>query len=365
MSPVGLARAGLDLVMPFKPDPSSSNGDRSVGELVRGRLGSEVRDMLAGPLIGGIHAGRVDDMSAQAVFPALLDASREHGSLMRALRPRTPPNPSPIFLSPTTGMASIPETLASALRSKRVELMTSQYVRSVRRLGREAGVTGSAVADARVGESAAWSISTSSMELTAGALVVALPARAASELLGGVDDKLARLVGGVPSASVVVVTLQVDAGALSRPLAGTGFLVPAIGGGLVTACTFLTTKWPHLARDGDVLIRASAGRAGDDRASSIDDEKLVEVVRGQLTEMIGHFGEPRQAVVTRFGDAFPQYLVGHVAKVSAIEASAARLPAFALAGAAYHGIGVPACVGSGRRAARLVLSALGAPAGVT
>ncbi|MGO9341344.1 MAG: protoporphyrinogen oxidase, partial [Acidimicrobiales bacterium] len=369
MSALGLVRAGLDLIRPFRPDPASTE-DRSVGELVRDRLGAEVRDMLAGPLVGGIHAGRVDDLSAQAVFPALLDASRERGSLMRALRPQSTPTRSgsgppgestrdPVFLSPITGMASIPETLCSALRSKGVELLTSQSVRSVRR------AAGSVPADGQVGRSAAWSVSTSSMELVADALVVAIPARAASELLAGVDDQLAGLVGGVPSASVVVVTLQMDAAALSRPLSGTGFLVPAIGGGLITAGTFLTTKWPHLAREGDVLVRASAGRAGDDRASSIDDEKLVEVVLGELAKMIGKFGEPRQAVVTRFGEAFPQYLVGHVEMVSAIEAAAARLPSFALAGAAYHGIGVPACIGSGRKAARLVLSALGAPAGVT
>jgi len=376
ISTIGLARAGLDLIIPFRPDSASLTEDRSVGELVSRRLGAEVRDMLAGPLIGGIHAGRVDDLSAQAVFPALLDASRERGSLMRALRPQSSPararsgqpgesSPAPVFLTPVSGMASVPETLCSALQSKGVELLTSQSVRGIRRGPGSAG--GLVVTDGRVGPSRTWSVSTSSMELLADALVVAVPARAASVLLAGVDDRLAGLVGGVPSASVVVVTLQVDAGALPGPLRGTGFLVPAIGGGIVTACTFLTTKWPHLALGGDVLVRASAGRAGDDRASSLDDEKLVEVVCGELAKMIGQFGEPRRAVVTRFGDAFPQYLVGHVASVSAIEAAAERLPAFALAGAAYHGVGVPACIGSGRKAARLVLSAMGVgtPAGVT
>jgi oxygen-dependent protoporphyrinogen oxidase len=177
-----------------------------------------------------------------------------------------------------------------------------------------------------------------------------------------VDAELAALIGSVKSASVVLVTLQLDAGAVSKPLAGTGFLVPATSGGLVTACTFLSTKWPHLAREGEVLIRASAGRAGDDRASCMEDGQLVEAVLGELDHMIGHLigplGQPRQVVVTRFEDSFPQYVVGHVAKVSAIEAAAARLPALAVAGSAYHGIGVPACVGSGRRAARHVLGAL-------
>ena len=196
------------------------------------------------------------------------------------------------------------------------------------------------------------------MTLEADALVVAVPAHAAAGLLAEVDVELAGLLGAVTSASVVLVTFQLDADALTRRLTGTGFLVPALQGGLVTACTFLSTKWPHLAREGDVLIRASAGRAGDDRASSTGDEELIEQMRGELERMIGPLGEPLQAVVTRFADSFPQYLVGHAGRVSAIEAAAARLPGLSLAGSAYRGVGVPACIGSGRDAARRVLGAL-------
>ena len=358
-----------------------------MGELVGRRLGNEVRDLLAGPLVGGIHAGRADDLSAEAVFPALLEAWRKGGSLMRDLRPpngtpaatsatrsETPPaltgggrggasggtsgaasvgpsgasgRPDSVFLTPLAGMASLPETLCAALRSKGVELMTSAPVERIDRI--------------ELGAVDAWSLATPSTELAADALVVAVPARQAAALLAGVDTDLAALLGDVTTASVVVVTLQLDAGALRIPLSGTGFLVPAVGGGLVTACTFLSTKWPHLAREDDVLIRASAGRAGDDRAISTADEELVESVRDELEEMIGPIGEPRQVLVTRFADAFPQYQVGHVSRVSAIEAAADRLPGFALAGATYHGVGVPACVGSGRRAARRVLAALSVP----
>ena len=238
-------------------------------------------------------------------------------------------------------MASLPEALCSALRSKGVELVTSAPVERI-----------------QPGENGTWTVATPSMELAADALVVAVPARAAAGLLADVDAELAGLVGSVTAATVVVVTLQLDAAAVRIPLSGTGFLVPAVGGGLVTACTFLSTKWPHLAREGDVLIRASAGRAGDDRATSTADGELVETVRVELEQMIGPIGEPRQVLVTRFPDAFPQYGVGHVSRVSAIEAAADRLPGLALAGATYHGVGVPACIGSGRRAARRVLPAL-------
>ncbi len=362
ISPLGLARAGIDLVMPARRKRGESqSSDRAVGEIVGRRLGSEVRDLLVGPLVGGIHAGSADDLSAQAVFPALLEASRKGGSLMRLLRQPTgesnggpdglpPGRNGPVFLTPVSGMASLPEMLCSALLARGVELRTSEPVERVE------------LVDGAAGRNGLWSIAPGSNELRADALVVAVPPRPAAGLLSEVDGELAGLVGGVKSASVVLVTLQFDAGGAAKSLTGTGFLVPATGGGLVTACTFLSKKWPHLERENDLLIRASAGRAGDDRASSMGDAEVVEQVLRELERMIGPLigplGEPRQVVLARFGESFPQYLVGHVARVSAIEAAAARLPGLALAGAAYHGIGVPACIGSGRRAARQVIGTL-------
>ena len=157
ISPLGVARAGIDLVAPLRPDAGSATEDRSVGEVVASRLGSEVRDLLAGPLVGGIHAGSADDLSAEAVFPALLEASRRKGSLdARALRqpagptragsgstdesPRAPTGgaqtgASPVFFSPLSGVASIPEKLAAALRARGVEVLTSQPVERVRCAG--------------------------------------------------------------------------------------------------------------------------------------------------------------------------------------------------------------------------------------
>jgi oxygen-dependent protoporphyrinogen oxidase len=145
---------------------------------------------------------------------------------------------------------------------------------------------------------------------------------------------------------------------VSRPLDGTGFLVPASHRKTITAATFLSTKWPHLALPDEVLIRASAGRYGDDRAIDAADDDLLRTVTGELEEILGPLGEPRRVVVSRFPKSFPQYRVGHLTRVSAIESLASGKPAFALAGASYSGIGIPACIASGRRAARNVARAL-------
>jgi oxygen-dependent protoporphyrinogen oxidase len=270
-------------------------------------------------------------------------------------------------------MASLPEVLAQALRGRGVELLTSQPVVSLEANGENP----SSHSDSRI--EGHWTITTPTQKLHADGVVIAVPARVASSLLGDVDEELAGLLGGVTTSSVVLLTFELDPEALLRPLEGNGFLVPA-GRGLVTACTFLSTKWPHLAREGEVLVRASAGRTGDERAISMRDEEIVSEVLGELERMLGHvgrfdafeglggfgaLGEPRQVVVARYPEAFPQYLVGHLDRVAAMEDAAASLPALALAGASYRGIGVPACVASGRRAARLVAGAFGSASNPT
>ena len=125
---------------------------------------------------------------------------------------------------------------------------------------------------------------------------------------------------------------------------------------------WLSSKWPELRRPGEVLLRASAGRVGDDRPGRLTDDELVTAVRSELGGVLGLRGEPTASVVTRWCGAFPQYAVGHLDRVAAIEEGARRLPGLALGGAALHGVGIPACIGSGRRAAHEVLEHLGAVA---
>jgi oxygen-dependent protoporphyrinogen oxidase len=144
---------------------------------------------------------------------------------------------------------------------------------------------------------------------------------------------------------------------------GTGALVPRTsvrdgGPALITGCTYLGRKWPHLGRPGDELIRVSVGRFGDTRHMELDDEALTAVAVSELGHLIGLRAGPREAMVTRWDGSFPQYDVGHLVKVAAIERSVGTLDGLALAGAAYHGVGIPACIGSGRAAARTVLAAV-------
>ncbi len=173
----------------------------------------------------------------------------------------------------------------------------------------------------------------------------------------------AGLLSTIQYGSVAVVTLAMAEGSIRAPLRGTGFLVPrttTIDGraALITGCTYLDRKWPHLARPDDVLVRASVGRFGDDRQLGLDDDELCASAFAELAQLLDIRGAPLDAVVTRWDRAFPQYQVGHLIKVAKVEEEVAGLGGLALAGSALRGVGIPACIGSGRNAARQVLGSV-------
>lgn len=351
-----LLAVGRDLVRSRQPEPVI--GDRAVGDIVSERLGQGVVDQLVDPLVGGIHAGGVDKLSAAATFPALLAASQQPGSLMRALRPPSsgaghPPEPSdppsPVFWSLRQGTASLADRLVDRLSTWNVEIRTGTTVEALSREGDGWGLALTGPGDRC---------------LQADGVVLALPARAAGDLVAPHAAVAAELLRSVEYSSVAVITLSVPRSALRRPLQGTGFLVPrrsTIDGqqALITGCTYLSEKWLHLDRPDDVLLRASVGRFGDQRADELDDETLSAAVVTELTTLLGLSAPPAACTVTRWPQAFPQYRVGHLIKVAMIEDDLATLGAVAVAGAHLQGVGIPACIGSGRTAARAILSALG------
>ncbi len=347
LSPAGVGRAALDLVTPSRgrDDPP----DESVGSIVRRRLGDEVAAQLADPLVGGIHAGNADEMSAAAVFPALLAADAAPGSLMRRLRSGAdgggpgPGGTSPVFLGLPSGMGHLVERLAMALRGEGVQVHTDAPVHSLeRRQGR-------------------WVLEAAHAKVEADAVVLAVPAPAAARLVAAHSLPLAGLLRSLDYASVTLVTMRFTGDVPQLP-PGSGFLVPRTSGGLVTACTWLSAKWRHLARPGELLLRASLGRAGDDRPDSLDADELVRRTLGELAPAMRIASRADDTMVTRFDAAFPQYAVGHVRKVAAIQRAAAGLGGMSVAGAAFHGVGIPACIASGRQAARAALSRLEEPA---
>ena len=190
--------------------------------------------------------------------------------------------------------------------------------------------------------------------LDADAVILALPGRPASRLLGGVPgaDAAAAALGEISYASMAIVTLAYPDTAFPELPEGSGYLVPAVDGRAVKAVTFSSVKWPHLREraGGLVFVRCSVGRIGEEAILQRDDGELAAVAAADLAAATGVRGAPADVLVTRWGGGLPQYTVGHLDRVARIQASLAAQPGLAACGAAYAGVGIPACIGTARAA---------------
>ncbi|HVM09071.1 MAG TPA: protoporphyrinogen oxidase [Acidimicrobiales bacterium] len=322
LSDEGLARAREEVDLPG--EPLGADDDISIGDLVTRRYGREVHDLLVDPLLGGINAGRSDELSAEVGAAQIVAAARRDASLTRALlamRGENPPDPTaPVFWAPAGGMQRFVDALAGALADRGVEIRT--------------GVTVTSLGDV---ESAR--------------VVVATPAFAAATLVRPLSEDAADVIADVDYASVVLTTLAYRRSDLAQPLTGSGFLVPRTQGRFLTAGSVFSNKWPALDDPELVIIRASAGRAGDDAAVHLDDGELVERVHAELREALDLRGEPVEVRISRWHRAFPQFRPGHLARVrAAADALAEAAPHVALAGAWVKGVGIPTCISSAQDA---------------
>jgi oxygen-dependent protoporphyrinogen oxidase len=198
--------------------------------------------------------------------------------------------------------------------------------------------------------------------LAADAVILAVPASPAARLLGDVPGASAAVTAlrGIRYASMAIVTLAYPAPAFPRPPEGSGYLVPAVDGCPVKAVTFATVKWPHLADAGSglVIVRCSMGRIGEEALLQSDDGELARLAAADLAAATGARGAPLATRVTRWGGGLPQYTVGHLDRVATIRSAVAAQPGLAVCGAAYDGIGIPACAATAQSAAAQIAAQL-------
>jgi len=337
----------------------AGDGDVSVTEYIGSRLGTEIVDRLVDPLLGGVYAGRSEDLSFRATLAPLAAAATRHDALTDAVTALLPPPPAPednskkppVFVSLTTGVGSLPESVAKASGA---EIRTGAMVRDLART------------------SGGWRLTVGSAArpeyVEADAVVLAVPAAPASRLLAGTDQAASAALAAIPYSSMAIITLAFRAGDFpGQHRARSGYLVPAVDGKAVKAATFSTVKWPHLAEQGDGgvhIVRCSVGRSGDVAVLQRDDEDLAALAARELGEATGLAADPVESRVTRWGGALPQYNVGHLGRVAAIREAVAAQPGLAVAGAAYDGVGIPACVATAKTAAAQVLGHLRSRRGI-
>ncbi len=325
LSPYGLLRAAVEPWLPGEP----VEGPVTVGALVRRRLGGQVVDRLVEPLLGGVYAGRADDLDLDAAAPDLATLARSERSLVHAAREQrrfAAPMQDPVFRSVGGGLSDLVEHVARAARAEVVPHLRAAAVEPI------SGAFRVTLAGGRA--------------LIADGVVVAIPAKPAARLLDLVAPAAAAVLREIGYASVALVGLAYR-GDVRLP-AGSGVLVPP-GKRLTKAVTFYGQKWAGVAPAGVTLLRASVGRAGE--PVTLDDADLVDAVAAELRPLLRLPARPFDAFVARWDDGLPQYALGHLARVDAIEAAVAAVPGLAVAGAAYRGVGIAACVASGEAAA--------------
>ncbi len=334
LSDGGLARASAET-------DSDPGDDVSVGDLVASRLGDELVDRLVEPLLGGVYAGHARHLSAAAAVPQLLAMARRGSLLEQAAA--VPASTAPVFAALPGGMARLPDLVRDG---GGFEVRTSATVRALRRT-----TTGWALT---VGPT------TAAETIEAGAVVLATPAAPSARLLVTDAPEAAAELAGIEAASVAVVTLAFRAEDVPDALfERSGFLVPPIERRTIKASTFSFAKWAwvrDLAPD-VVVLRTSLGRHGEEATLQAGDDGLVRVSLADLAAMAGITARPVDTHVQRWGGALPQYAVGHVDRVARIRAAIARQSGLAVCGAAYDGVGVPAVIGSARRAVASVTGA--------
>jgi protoporphyrinogen/coproporphyrinogen III oxidase len=336
------ARMGLDFFMPAR----SLNGDESLGDFVSRRLGRAAYERLIEPLMSGIYAGDGDQLSLRATFPILIEMEQKHGGLIkgalalrkqRAKHAHAGSGSRSIFLTPTSGLAEIVESLVAHLEGKGAELKNGAPVRSIKRS--PAGY---------------WVEIEDGTILNADGLILAAPAFASGKMLAEVAPDLASQLCAIEYISTSTISMAFRLSDVPRTLDGYGYVIPRREQRKALACTWTSTKFPHRAPDGFALVRVFAGRAGQEDIP-LDETGLLALAREEVRQTLGITAEPILHKVYVWEDSMPQYNLGHPERLKWIESRLEDLPGLALAGNGYRGIGIPDCIHSGEKAAQKIL----------
>ncbi len=391
LSMPGKIRALKDYLVPGEP----LAGDVAIGKFLRDRLGDEVVDVLAAPLLAGIHAADIDKLSLDATMPMLRQMYAESRSLMRGMmaaqakrasagtgagsgsagsgstapggagpsaNPDASAKKSSVFVSFQGGLQSLIDRLVESL-SQDAQLVTDAKALSVRTKD-EGGYD--VIVSVKGGQPS---------HVSADAVVVTLPAFQAADVLSDlpIDDSLLRQVRYVSTGTVLLGYDQEDvasypqsgaqSGAQSgqggaegtmgsgSKIPGSGFLVPRGETVSMTACTVVSSKWPHAVRGNEKVFRCYVGRDGQEEILEADDEWILQRVTADLAKLDDSLNKPTLRFITRWPSAMPQYDVGHLDRLNKLDQQIQQCPGVSLAGAAYRGMGIPDCIRSADTAA--------------
>ena len=343
-SPLGKLRAAADFVLP----KSDEKNDQALGSFFRRRLGDEVVENLVEPLLSGIYAGDIDELSLMSTFPQFYQVEQKYGSLIRGMkkgarsrskvRINDEKNEKGLFLTFKRGLKSFVDQLEFSLDEGTVKKGTK--VQSILK-GNDS-----------------YKIQLNSKdEIEAVAVIVAVPHKTAVSMLS--NYQFLEDFKDMPTTSLATVAMAFDQSALKDEMNGTGFVVSRNSDYTITACTWTHKKWPQSAPKGKALLRCYVGRPGDSAVVDLSDEEIIQIILEDLNKSMNITERPEFSIVSRWKDAMPQYTVGHKERVVKLKKDLSdNLPGVILAGSSYGGLGIPDCIDQGEAAVAQVLSLL-------
>ncbi len=346
----GLARMGLETLIPRGP----AEGDESLASFCRRRFGCQAFERVLEPLMAGIYAGDAEQLSLQATFPRFFELEQRHGSVIRGMaaakravsHTRGAGSRHTMFVSLKNGLGDLVSALTARLREQGVDLRLRCKVEALRVRSHQPGRW---MYDLILDDGSA---------LSAEGLVLATPAYVSAELVRPLSPIAGGLLDMIPYASTATIAFAYPVEQVAEAIEGFGFVVPRREGRELIAATWTSLKWPHRAPADQVLVRCYVGGVGREKVLDADDHELVVRVRGELATICGIQAEPRYTEVNRWWKAMPQYTIGHLDRLTQLEAALSRYPGLALVGAAYRGVGIPDCIRDGTLAAERMLSDL-------
>lgn len=353
LSWTGLARMGLDVMIPR----GSAEGDESLASFFRRRFGAQAFERVLEPLMAGIYAGDAEQMSLKATFPRFLELEQQYGSIIRgmaAARKKAPPPSATgpkrtMFVSLKNGLGDLVSALTARLAQQGVDLRLGCAVDALRVRSHQLG---------------RWMYDLNLRDgsvISAESLVLATPAYVAADLLRPLTPIAGGLLEMIPYASTGTVSMAFPASAVSGAVQGFGFIVPRAEARELIAATWTSLKWPHRAPADQVLIRCYIGGVGRDGMLNRDDAAILNTVRAELASLCGLTAEPTYTEVNRWWKAMPQYTIGHLDRLTQLDAALSRYGGLVLTGAGYRGVGIPDCIRDGAVAAEKVVRHLSGP----
>jgi len=345
----GLARMGLEIAVP----PGPSKEDESLAGFLRRRFGNQAYERVLEPLMAGIYAGDAEQMSLRATFPRFFELEQQHGSVVRGMleakkaasaassaQPRRT-----MFVSLKNGLGDLVTALTQRLTEQGVELQLGKRVEALRVRSHELGRW---MYDLILHDGSA---------LSAESVVLATPAYVSADLLRPLTPIAGGVLDLIPYTSTATIAMTFPR-ATASGVDGFGFIVPRAEQRDVIAATWTSLKWPHRAPADQLLVRGYVGGVGREEILKLDDAALTAKVRAELAALFGIKAEPSYTEVNRWWKAMPQYTLGHLERLTQLDAALSRYPGLVLTGAGYRGVGIPDCIRDGAIAAERVVQDL-------